>query len=426
MKYKIFLFGLLLLSAAFALAACQPAELAVDPAELAVDPTESVAEDGGVFDLVYPPAGSGVDMEGAVTTDSGLQFLEFVPGEGLNPQDGDIVTMNFIASLPDGTEFSNSYLDGNPVVAILGRGQLLAGWEEGLRLMKVGSQARMLLPPDLAFGSEGYGLIPPDSDVILVVEIVSIENPPKPEIVSENDLSKMDNGLQYYDITVGDGEEAAQGTLVSNHFALWVKGETENLFIGSSYDGQPITFEVGLGDTVFPGWEEGVVNMKVGGKRLLVVPPTLGLGETGGGDIPANATLLLEIELLEVKEPVKMTEIDPENYQTTESGLKYYDLVEGNGNMPQAGQTIVVHYSGWLEDGTKFDSSIDRGEPFSFQVGAGMVIPGWDEGVSTMKVGGIRQLVIPSELGYGEAGASPIIPPNATLIFEVELLEVLE
>lgn len=113
-----------------------------------------------------------------------------------------------------------------------------------------------------------------------------------------------------------------------------------------------------------------------------------------------------------------------ENVVTTDSGLKYVDLVEGTGATPQAGQTVVVHYTGTLEDGTKFDSSRDRNRPFSFRLGAGQVIRGWDEGISTMKVGGQRRLIIPPDLGYGARGAGGVIPPNATLIFDVELLRI--
>jgi FKBP-type peptidyl-prolyl cis-trans isomerase len=109
---------------------------------------------------------------------------------------------------------------------------------------------------------------------------------------------------------------------------------------------------------------------------------------------------------------------------TTKSGLKYIDEKEGTGTEAKAGKSVDVHYTGWLKDGTKFDSSKDRGQPFSFQLGAGMVIKGWDEGVAGMKEGGKRKLIIPPELGYGARGAGGVIPPNAELTFEVELLKV--
>jgi peptidylprolyl isomerase len=134
----------------------------------------------------------------------------------------------------------------------------------------------------------------------------------------------------------------------------------------------------------------------------------------------------MEIELLDISQPAMKTEVDQDDYVTTDSGLKYYDIVEGDGPLPETGQFVIVHYSGWLEDGTKFDSSWDRGEPYTFQLGTGNVIPGWDEGVASMKVGGKRQLVVPPELAYGEAGSGGTIPPGATLIFDVELLEILE
>jgi len=109
---------------------------------------------------------------------------------------------------------------------------------------------------------------------------------------------------------------------------------------------------------------------------------------------------------------------------TTPSGLKYWDLKKGAGSVAKSGDSVQVHYTGWLTDGKKFDSSLDRGSPFVFKLGAGMVIKGWDEGVAGMKVGGKRQLHIPAELGYGARGAGDAIPPNAELVFDVELLGV--
>ena len=112
------------------------------------------------------------------------------------------------------------------------------------------------------------------------------------------------------------------------------------------------------------------------------------------------------------------------NVTTTASGLSYVDVVVGTGPTPKPGQRCTVHYTGTLENGKKFDSSRDRGQGFTFQLGAGQVIKGWDQGVAGMKIGGLRKLTIPSDLAYGARGFPPVIPPNSTLVFEVELLNV--
>jgi FKBP-type peptidyl-prolyl cis-trans isomerase len=116
--------------------------------------------------------------------------------------------------------------------------------------------------------------------------------------------------------------------------------------------------------------------------------------------------------------------VDTTAMTKTPSGLRYQDIAEGQGAEAIADRTVSVHYTGWLPNGEKFDSSRDRNQPFSFALGAGQVIAGWDEGVAGMKVGGRRKLVIPADLGYGTAGAPPDIPPGATLVFDVELLDV--
>ena len=132
--------------------------------------------------------------------------------------------------------------------------------------------------------------------------------------------------------------------------------------------------------------------------------------------------------LVAVAAPMAHAELGPSKTAgkpvVTKSGLKYWELKKGSGPVAKAGDQVKVHYTGWLTDGKKFDSSLDRGEPFAFKLGAGMVIKGWDEGVAGMKVGGKRQLRIPAELGYGARGAGGAIPPNAELIFDVELLGV--
>ena len=431
-----FIIGLILvLALALSLAACNTDEAAeeivfeepeTDESLASSEDTSSSEEDAGsVFAAEYPPKET-VSVENALTTESGLQYVEVTVGDGPSPQDGDIITMQVVGYLPDGTEIVNTIAQGAPAVAIYGREQLLSGWEEGVGLMKVGGKMQFILPPDLAFGAEGYGVIPPDSQVILDVELLSVESTPSPSEVSGDDLTTTESGLQYIDLSEGEGEASEGGNVVTTNYIIWVQEDSEDFYIASSEHGQPVTFSIGAGDIVFPGWEEGAIGMKINGKRLLVIPPELALGEQGSGEIPPDATLIMEIELLSIYAPPKMTETDEEEFSTTESGLQYYDIEEGKGATPEAGQTVVVHYSGWLENGTPFDSSLERGEPFSFVLGQGQVIAGWDEGLSTMKVGGKRQLIIPAELAYGDSGAGSIIPPGATLVFEVELLEIQE
>ncbi len=136
---------------------------------------------------------------------------------------------------------------------------------------------------------------------------------------------------------------------------------------------------------------------------------------------------MLSAAVLVAQEPKPMEPSSAANAPkeiVTATGLKYTELKEGTGAEAKAGDVVQVHYTGWLENGTKFDSSLDRNQPFKFKLGAGQVIKGWDQGVAGMKVGGKRKLVIPAELGYGRQGAGGVIPPGATLVFEVELLAV--
>lgn len=234
----------------------------------------------------------------------------------------------------------------------------------------------------------------------------------------------LPSGLQYTEVEPGDGPQAQSGEIVSVHYTGTLEDGT--VFDSSYNRGEPISFPLGAG-FVIPGWDEGIALMNVGTQAILVIPPELAYGSTGaGGVIPPNATLIFDVELVATHEgaPDAPTEVDEAELSETEDGLQYYDFEVGDGPNPEPGQVVVVHYTGWLQEGGKFDSSLDRGEPISFAVGTGQVIQGWDLGLSDMQVGGRRQLVIPPELGYGAQGAGDVIPPNATLIFEVELLEI--
>jgi FKBP-type peptidyl-prolyl cis-trans isomerase len=153
--------------------------------------------------------------------------------------------------------------------------------------------------------------------------------------------------------------------------------------------------------------------LKIAGAVALV---TLTLtGSSRAADAPKSA------KKTTAEGPMEKTDAKP---TMTASGLQYIDFKVGNGASPQKGQVAIVHYTGWLDDGKKFDSSRDHGKPFGFKVGMGQVIKAWDEGVATMKIGGVRRLIVPPELGYGARGAGNVIPPNARLTFDVELLDV--
>jgi FKBP-type peptidyl-prolyl cis-trans isomerase len=210
--------------------------------------------------------------------------------------------------------------------------------------------------------------------------------------------------LQITDKVVGTGKAVVSGDIITLHYT----GTLEN---GSKFDsskdhGEAFTTSIGVGQLI-QGWDIGVIGMQVGGTRSLVVPPELGYGDYEIPGIPANSTLHFEIELLDIK-----------------AGLQITDTVVGTGKVVEAGDMISIHYTGTLENGSKFDSSVDRGTPFECTIGVGQLIQGWDIGIVGMAEGGKRTLVIPSELGYGQRGAGAKIPGGATLVFEVELLKV--
>jgi peptidylprolyl isomerase len=255
---------------------------------------------------------------------------------------------------------------------------------------------------------------------------------------NDSEVITTESGIKYFDEIVGEGKDAKLGDLLSIHFKGWVIVDSTNLFsdwtndstrlpymIGDSYrQGQVIKFVLGEGAFI-RGTDEGIVGMKPNGKRMIVVPSELAYGEKGIGPVPPNADLKVFIELLDVKDPVvaEMWDVDKSKIKTSESGLMYVIIEEGEGDFATDGNVVKVHYSGYLEDSTKFDSSVERDEPFSFVIGNKQVLAGWDEGIKLLKTGGKARFVIPPSLGYGDITAGKI-PPNSTLVFDVELLEV--
>jgi peptidylprolyl isomerase len=208
------------------------------------------------------------------------------------------------------------------------------------------------------------------------------------------------SGLKYEDLVVGTGAVPAPTDMVTVHYTGTLPDGT--VFDASRMHGGPISFAL---NGVIKGWTEGVGSMKVGGTRKLVIPPDLGYGSRAQGPIPANSTLTFVVELLDIPK------------------VKIEDTQVGTGAEAAPGKTLSVHYTGKLENGKVFDSSVGK-DPLTFVLGGGQLPLGFEQGVTGMKVGGKRTITIPPSLGYGEQGAGDAIPPNSTIIFELELVDV--
>ncbi len=386
------------------------------------NPTETPIPTAVVADLLQEGEG--------ILTESGVRYIELEKGAGPFPKEHDVVVLNYIGMMSDGTVFDSSYARGEPIMYTLGEETTFDDWNEAISLMQIGGKAKIIIPPELildeaALSNENTAL--PDAPFIYEVKLVAISSQDAYQDVKESDYRVTDSGLKYYDLAAGSGTKAEAGQLISVHYTVWREaGEV----VDSTLDrGRAFRFILGAGQ-VLPGLDEGVAGMKVGGTRQLFIPPELGYGERGYGlMIDPTENIVYEVMLVDVQPPPPPSpdaprEVSESDYTVTGSGLKYYDFEVGDGPEARKSQMVEIHYTGWLTDGVKFDSSLDYGNPMQIPIGVGGVLPGMDEGIMGMRVGGVRQLIIPPELAYGEEGAEGFIPPNAALIFEIELLDV--
>lgn len=210
-----------------------------------------------------------------------LEIITHQEGTGIQPQAGDMVQVHYIGTLADGTEFDNSHKRGEPITFTLGRGQVIQGWDQGIAQMKVGGKAKLIIPPELGYGTRGAGeVIPPNATLHFTVELVGV---PK---------------IEYIEKKAGTGAQPQAGQTVSVHYIGTLADGTE--FDNSYKRGEPIQFKLGAG-RVIPGWDLGIAQMKEGGKAVLVIPPELAYGDRGaGGVIPPKATLRFRVELVAV------------------------------------------------------------------------------------------------------------------------------
>ncbi len=370
------------------------------------------------------------------TTSSGLAYTILTPGEGPKPQQNDVVTVHYTGKLADGTVFDSSYETDEPVHITLGEDEVIPGLEEAIKLLHEGAKATVVIPPQLAYGEEGYGPVPGNETISFQLELLHVREPSLPErdvpdaepgvADPEEALHKETtaSGVLVAVLEAGDGQVLRENMLVHMHYTGFLDDDTQRVF-DSSYDREePVSFILGR-NMVIPGWDEALPGLHAGDRARLWVPHEMAYGREGRGPIPPKTDLIFDIELLDVEE---VSEPEPFNVAgrdtlKTESGLQYILVEEGDGELPPAGSVLAVHYTGYLSDGRIFDSSVQRSEPLRFVLGSDQVIRGWDEAFALLSKNARARLIIPPHLGYGESGSGPI-PPGETLVFDVEVIDI--
>lgn len=358
-----------------------------------------------------------------ITTASGLKYSVLVEGSGdRHPQMGELVRVRHTGWLTDGTEFDSSYGRKDPVQYQLG--QVIEGWNEGLQLMTTGAKYKFTVPPELGYGASGSGPIPANATLIFVLELVDIVRMPVFEPLVPGKYQKTATGIEYQILKEGEGECAKAHEVAVVRYAFW--NESRQLLDCTESTGGKI--EGPVKDSRFEFLKEILLLMRPGSVLRVKVPPALCFGNQAvGAALPANSVTHWRLELERVLQPLPLPEfrkLDDSQTVKSPTGLLYQVLKVGTGDSPKFGEMCKVNYCGWLVDGTYFDSSFSRGQPAEFAVGA--VIQGWNEALQNMREGEQRLLRIPATLAYGTRGSPPKIPANATLIFYIELIEVMD
>jgi len=393
---------------------------------------------------------------------------------------GSIITVNLKYGLKDSTLFDGT-MAPQPIMLPVNESQYEGDFYECMRLLRQGDSASFVLKAGPMF-TKTFGepelpeFLKEDDDIYIEVKILKsqtqeeferareIENMQREhdemnqleEYVRANGITVQPtaSGIYYLETKKGTGKSPKPDDYITAHYTVTILGG-DRLF--STLDrNEPVDFKFGS-QFENKGFMEVIGMMREGGKANAIIPSTMAFGAQGAGQIvPPFSTLYYDIEFIKVltneefeakrakkQEQKKADEARLEQEEntnikkyladnqivptlTTTTGLIYLETQAGSGVKAAEGKKVKVHYTGKLLDGTKFDSSLDRGEPFSFTLGRNEVIDGWDEGIALMSQGGKATLIIPSKLAYKARGAGEVIPPYATLVFEVELIEVAE
>ncbi len=362
-----------------------------------------------------------------ITTPSGLKYKITRQGSGDFPTDGDRLWVHYYAKFENDSIYDSS-ADTGPIDFYLGQGQVTKGWDEGLRKIKPGGAILLVVPPELAYGKDGHGKVPPYATLIFEIALLQVDKgePIKPFNVEGLKLHKGKKNLKYYIVKEGTGEYTQMGDNAYVHYTCYLPDGT--IFDSSRKKGDPVRITAGI-NQVIPGWDMGLFFMKKGSKIRLIIPYKLAYGDEGLNNVvPPKTDITMDIEMVDLvpPPPVKRWDISNKEVHETPSGLKYVILEPGTGDLIKDEDIVVVNYSGYYTNGELFDSSVKRFEPIKIPVGIGAVIEGWDEGLKLMRKGSKFQLIVPSKLAYGEKGVPGQIDPNTDLIFDIEVIDVLK
>jgi FKBP-type peptidyl-prolyl cis-trans isomerase len=367
------------------------------------------------------------DEGNLVTTASGLKIQTVSAGRtGTRPVAGDRVKVHYTGRLTDGSKFDSSVDRGEPFAFLLGAGEVIRGWDEGVALMDVGSKVVLTIPPDIAYGAAGRPpAIPPSATLVFEIELLEVLRAIPFRAPDPAKQTKTASGLGYEVVAAGEGDAPRADQGVTLRFAVFNrqgKPVVSSVAIGQEIGGFPAKLR--LGPFALGFLPEVIGLMKPGATLLCEVPPALAFGSRAvSPDLPGGSVSVWILELVRVNDVPAFAAPAGVEPRDTASGLRYTVVREGAGRTPKATDTVKVHYTGWLPNGTVFDSSHARGETIEFALNR--VIRGWTEGLSLMKEGSVYRFEIPSSLAYG---ATPPpgsgIPPNTPLVFFVELFSV--
>jgi FKBP-type peptidyl-prolyl cis-trans isomerase len=355
------------------------------------------------------PAGGIPECKDMKKTASGLEYGVLREGrKEASPGPDDMVEVHYTGWLLDGTKFDSSRDRGEP--KSFGVGQVVKGWTEGLQLMTPGAHFKFVIPAALGYGERAAGKIPPNSTLVFEVELLKVTATPKFRPAGKQQQAVGD-GVKFEVVKVGTGAMCGEKDGLALRYAIW-KADGTLLDCSEKQNNHRIAGT--LATLPLPFLKDLAATCKVGDVLRAEVPQKL---------FPnAGSDTVWELELVGLSKVPEFRDLDPAKTVTTQSGLMYEVIEMGTGASPSATDTVSANYTGWLTDGTMFDSSHARGAPTEFPLNR--VIKGWTEGLQLMKTGGKFLFKIPGELAYGARGSAPKIPANATLVFLVELVEV--